>query len=259
MQKIYYVKAAQENPDDEFLTPMSLITEELPHYHQHMKDKVVFCNTDRPDSNFVKYLQNNQSKIGFADLIYSDADFRSKESRQLLQQADVVVTNPPFSLFRRYIKQLYNYNKKFLIIGPVFALTYKYIYKKITSNELYLGKTGRNPSKQGDFIKPDGKLAPKSYRWFQNITYFPAPPLRLKADKTELQTDNAWERYDGTNIVNLDRASNVASCCESGEDLMGVPVTFFDKWDPSQFNILAAVSGSVSGKNKFKRLLLQKL
>lgn len=259
MQKIYYVKAAQYKPDDEFFTPLSLVAEELQHYHHRFKNKVLYCNTDNSESNFVKYLQHNASAIGYKDLLWSDEKFQSDESKGLLSKSDVVITNPPFSLFRKYIKQLYDFDKKFLIIGPVFALTYHYIFEKLTSNKLWLGKTGRNPSKQGAFTKADGTPAPKSYRWFQNITNHPPYSINFKSTNTPQTKETHWEKYDGTEIVNLDRASDVAKCCNLGYDLIGVPVTFFDKYDPSQFRILSDVSGAVNGKNKFKRILLQKL
>ena len=141
---------AKANKKDEFYTQLVDIESELQHYENHFKDKIVYCNCDDPSvSNFFKYFFYNFEKLGLKKLITSsyknqgsgffseytrdkigrsgtkieivqlkgDGDFRSKESIELLKKSDIVVTNPPFSLFREYVEQIINYDKKFLIIG----------------------------------------------------------------------------------------------------------------------------------------------
>ena len=157
---------AKKAKNDEFYTQLQDIENELKHYKNHFKDKVVYCNCDI-DSNFWKYFKSNFNELGLKFLIstginYSNepgyekgvynsydgtqtirkginGDFRSKESIEILQQADIVVTNPPFSLFREYMHQLIEYNKKFLIVGNLNAITYKETFKLIHENKLWLG------------------------------------------------------------------------------------------------------------------------
>src|SRR3989344_2295647 len=164
---------------DEFYTQLVDIEKELKHYKEQFRGKVVFCNCDDPkESNFVKYFSRNFEYLGLKKLIathYKDAnlftrelpykleytgdkngnrmpdpsefmtemlgtgDFRSQECTDLLKEADIVVTNPPFSLFREYIAQLIEYNKKFLIIGNVNSITYKECFKLIKDNKMWLG------------------------------------------------------------------------------------------------------------------------
>ena len=156
--------AANRAKQDEFYTQLSDIEKELKHYRKHFLDKTVYCNCDDPTiSNFFQYFHLNFEKLGLKRLITTcyknqnpslfsehdmqtavgveylgdheteptvfqlngDGDFRSQECITLLKQADIVVTNPPFSLFREYIAQLVKYDKKFLVIGNKNAITYK--------------------------------------------------------------------------------------------------------------------------------------
>ena len=184
---------ANKEKKDEFYTQLADIENELKHYKDQFRGKVVFCNCDDPkESNFVKYFSKNFEYLGLKKLIathYKDAnlftkespykleyagdkngnrmpdpsefmtemigtgDFRSQECIELLKEADIVVTNPPFSLFREYVAQLVEYNKKFLIIGNTNALTYKDIFKLIQNDKLRTGYTNFNVGMF--FIVPD--------------------------------------------------------------------------------------------------------
>ena len=181
------LQKAKKSKSDEFYTQLSDIESELKHYENHFKDKVVFCNCDDPRiSNFSKYFLSNfnvlklkkivsscykeqengfyfeyVSKEGeednpdYNDIVYfkEDGDFNSDESIELLKQSDIVVTNPPFSLFRKYVELLVKYDKKFLIIGSINAITYKEIFKLIKENKVWLGvNLGRGIS---GFIVPE--------------------------------------------------------------------------------------------------------
>jgi hypothetical protein len=178
---------AKKSKSDEFYTQLSDIESELKHYENHFKDKVVFCNCDDARiSNFFKYFSLNFQKLGLKkliavsyqergngflfeytgkkdeknvpssdDIVYleGDGDFRKLESIELLKQSDIVVTNPPFSLFREYVQQLIEYDKNFLIIGSINAITYKEIFQIIQENKAWLGiNLGRGIS---GFIVPD--------------------------------------------------------------------------------------------------------
>lgn len=158
---------AKRNKNDEFYTQLKDIERELQHYTEHFKDKVVYCNCDDPQiSNFFKFFSHNFERLGLRKFITScyknggkpvysiydgdkvqvkhlqgNGDFRSEECIELLKQADVVVTNPPFSLFREYVAQLVQYEKKFLIIGNKTAITYKEIFPLIKINKMWIGVT----------------------------------------------------------------------------------------------------------------------
>ena len=172
-----FLHAANRAKQDEFYTQRTDIENELKHYRKHFRGKTVYCNCDDPTiSNFFHYFERNFAKLGLKKLITTcyknrqtemfskhdmeaaagleyvgngteptvfqlkeDGDFRSQECIKLLKQADIVVTNPPFSLFREYISQLVEYGKEFLVIGNMNAITYKEVFPLIKSGRLWLG------------------------------------------------------------------------------------------------------------------------
>lgn len=185
-----FLKNAKINRNDEFYTQFVDIENELVHYKHHFKDKIVLCNCDDVRfSNFFRYFLLNFKQLGIKKLICSsykrehignnekgfwyqhtgsdsnkidinkiiffdgDGDFRNRENIELLKEADIVVTNPPFSLFREYIDQIIKYKKKFLVIGNINCITYKEIFKLIQNNQAWLGiNLGRGIS---GFIVPE--------------------------------------------------------------------------------------------------------
>ena len=193
---------AKKEKNDEFYTQLSDIERELGNYKGHFKGKVVFCNCDDPEeSNFWNYFALNFEFLGIKKLIsthYEDdkpsykleliadinkdgkinkldtiktpliqnGDFRSPECIEILKEADIVVTNPPFSLFREYVAQLMEYEKKFLIIGNMNAITYKDIFNLVRTNKLWLGVSPRNmyfeTTTPGEFVSVNAC-------WFTNL------------------------------------------------------------------------------------------
>ena len=175
MSKNTNLNKAKKEKNDEFYTQLTDIEKELRHYKDHFKGKVVYCNCDDArESNFFKYFSMNFEYLGLKKLICTgykkdgrgvvlvyegdknenrvvddeeitvtemegDGDFRSEECVALLKEADIVVTNPPFSLFREYVKQLVEHGKKFLILGNFNAIKYKEIFPLIKNNKLWLG------------------------------------------------------------------------------------------------------------------------
>ena len=167
--------AAKKAKNDEFYTQLSDIEDEVKYYKKHFKNKIVFCNCDDPEwSNFWKYFQMNffhlglkklvsthyepegssykmeiisselkNGQLGIPDYVKTDlkgnGDFRSDECVEILKECDVVVTNPPFSLFREYVAQLMEYKKDFIIIGNQNALSYREIFPLVKNNEMWLG------------------------------------------------------------------------------------------------------------------------
>lgn len=226
---------AKKEKNDEFYTQLIDIENELKHYKDHFRGKTVLCNCDLPHSNFVKYFQNNFQELGLKKLLHSgynketgDGDFRSQECIELLKQADIVVTNPPFSLFREYVSQLVEYDKKFIIIGNQNAITYKEIFKLIKEHKLWLGYNYLR-----FFNKLDGNLfeTARSF-WFTNLDHNKRHEdliLYKKYNKEE------FPHYDNYDAINVDQVKDIPL---DWKGAMGVPITFLDKYNPEQFEIL---------------------
>ena len=258
------------------------------HYTGQFKNKIIYCNCDNPcKSNFFKYFAINFNSLGLKGLIASfynkeaykvvinevkdnstdieyllrnkknvltrlkgDGDFRSEECIELLKQADIVVTNPPFSLFREYVAQLMEYKKKFLIIGNTNALTYKEIFPLIKENKM---KTGYTKFNVGMYF-----FVPSSYEKYQKVVngrkmarvstscWF----TNLKVEKHNKNitlykkyTPEEYPKYDNYDAIDV---SKVAEIPYDYTGAMGVPITFIDKYNPEQFEIVAlGIVGSI--------------
>ncbi len=190
-----------------------------------------------------------------------DGDFRSTECVELLKQADVVVTNPPFSLFREYVKQLFDFKKNFVIIGNKNVITYKEVFPKIKENKMWVGTTSFNkdmlfvsPLKVDPATKPssatrivDGQVFLRSPSvWFTNIDHGrrhePLPLMtmeeNLKFSKhKEVQGKKAYAKYDNYDAIEVPFTDAIPS---DYKGVMGVPISFLDKYNPEQFRILGA-------------------
>lgn len=303
------LQKAKKSKNDEFYTQLSDIEKELQYYKSHFQDKVVFCNCDDPyTSNFFKYFVSNFKELGLKKVIaacykeqtldlfqpkekergffaeYSgdeievkqfkgDGDFRGKESITLLEKADIVVTNPPFSLFREYVAQLVAYNKNFLIIGNINAITYKEIFKLIQENKVWLGvHFGRGIS---GFIVPEyyelygtetqidtfGNriISPNNCLWLTNLDNFKRHQ-DLVLTKNYFGNESNYPQYDNYNGIHIDRTENIP-LDYTGD--MGVPITFLHKFNPNQFEIVKFRKGdnekdlSVNGKSPYFRILVK--
>jgi hypothetical protein len=204
-----------------------------------------------------------------------DGDFRSPECVELLKQADIVVTNPPFSLFREYVEQLIEHDKKFLIIGNFHAVTYKEVFKFLKDNKVWLGNT--HPVA---FIVPDHyeMRAVRSWRdengtnwrslgnacWFTNLDIAKRHE-DLILYKTYVEKD--YPQYDNYNAIEVRRVEDIPL---DFDGVMGVPVTFLEKHNPDQFEIVGSNRGidqdpngvygrgsHLNGKETFKRLFIR--
>ena len=260
---------AKKEKNDEFYTMYDDIEKELIHYKEHFKDKVVYSNCDREESNFVKFFLDHGEDWGLKEFIYSSNDFRSNESIELLRRSDIVVTNPPFSLFREYVAQLMEYEKKFLIIGHQNALTYKEIFPLIKNNRIWWGFNNFDNSR---FTMPseyyngstyqefrDGKLYGRvsGLRWFTNLTHQKRNQmLPLYAKQSEMN----FPRYDNYDGINVDSVLDIPHDYEAA---IGVPITFIDKFNPAQFEIIKFRHGDdekdlkVDGKSPYFRILIK--
>ena len=246
---LHKAKAAK---NDEFYTRLEDIEKELKHYTEHFKGKVVYCNCDDANrSNFFKYFSTNFQKLGLKKLITSglkdngtgvvaiqkgddidiydgNGDFRSEECIEFLKEADIVVTNPPFSLFREYVAQLMQYGKKFLIIGNMNAITYKEIFPYIKNNELWLGITSVK-----DFIQPNGEIKKfGNICWLTNLEHNKRNEELILYKHYNPTEYPKYENYDAIEV------SKVAEIPMNYEGAMAVPISFLDKYCPNQFKIV---------------------
>jgi len=315
--------AAKKAKKDEFYTQLQDIANELRHYRDHFRGKVVLCNCDDPyESNFFKFFALNFNAWGLRKLICTcydgspitgtqldlfaregmaaapgvrerraykieltevsdvngdgaedmrdvelilrrnppvelrgNGDFRSAECVELLKEADIVCTNPPFSLFREYVALLVKYDKKFLIIGNVNAITYKEIFPLIKENRLWLGPSITSGDRKfnvpddypmdaaGCGVDEDGRkfIRVKGVRWFTNLDHKKRhEPLDLWKEYTPEEYPN----YDNYDAINIDKTSDIP--CD-WDGIMGVPITFLDKYAPEQFDIVGLIAGNIRG------------
>ena len=175
-----------------------------------------------------------------------DGDFRSNECIEILKQADIVVTNPPFSLFREYVDQLIKFNKDFLIIGNINAITYKNIFKFFKNNKLWFGPSIKSGDREfgvpkdyeltttGSRIdeKGDKFINVKGVRWFTNIDYKQRYEDLILYKK---YTPKEFPKYENFDAINIDKTKDIPV---DYDGLMGVPITFVDKYNPNQFDII---------------------
>ncbi len=185
---------------------------------------------------------------GMVQRLEGNGDFRSEECIELLKEADIVVTNPPFSLFREYIGQLEEYNKKYIIIGNVNAITYKEVFPLIRDNKLWMGASIHSGDRE--FRIPDSyearskslRIDNKGYRyvrvvgvrWWTNLDYIQRHE-DLILYKTYKGHEEEYPKFDNYDAINVSTTTDIPM---DYEGMMGVPITFLDKYNPDQFEIL---------------------
>ena len=209
------------------------------------------------------------------DIVYfnSDGDFRSSESIEILKQSDIVVTNPPFSLFREFVAQLVKYEKEFLIIGNINAITYKEIFKLIKENKAWLGiNLGRGIS---GFIVPndyelfgtearideDGNriVATNNCLWLTNLDTFKRHE-DIVLTKKYYGNEEEYPKFDNYDAINVNKTQDIPM---DYEGVMGVPITFLHKYNPEQFELIKFRKGndekdlSINGKCPYFRILIK--
>ena len=262
------LQRAKDVKNDEFYTRFDDIQAELNFYKDQLKDKVIYCNCDDPaESAFIDFFKLNFDYLGIKKLIGTryqksslftwadplrrsgyrleitspdkkplkinlkgDGDFRSPECIELLEEADIVITNLPFSLFREYVDQLIKFNKKFLIIGNDNAITYKEIFKLIKENKIWLGYT-----RVKEFGQPDG-----TFKKFGNVGWFTNLDVKKRHEDMILYkkykgNESSYQKYDHYDAINVDRIKDIPVDYKGA---MGVPITFLDKHNPEQFDII---------------------
>ncbi len=237
--------------------------QEVDLFSEHNSEKAIYLeyNGDRNGDNVP-----NVEEIGIKHL-KGDGDFRSSESISLLTQADIIVTNPPFSLFREYVAQLVEHDKKFLIIGNVNAISYKDIFRLIKDEKLWLGASIHSGDREfgvpddyplnaaGSRIDDDGKkyIRVKGVRWFTNMDYDERHEDLILYKK---YSPEEYPKYENYNAINVDKTSDIPA---DYSGLIGVPITFLDKYNPDQFEIIAlGIVGSIEFTSNRKMEILDK-
>jgi len=227
----------------------------------------------------------NPNIAGLVHPLQGDGDFRSPECIKFLEEADIIVTNPPFSLFREYVAQLIEYGKKFIIIGNINAVTYKEIFPLIQTNQIWLGPSIHSGDREfevpssypltaaGIRIDDQGRryIRVKGVRWFTNLD-FPQRHQALILHKKYRPEE--YPHYDNYGAINVDKTADIP-CDYDG--VMGVPITYLDKHNPDEFEIIGATESEgrgfsaglwdesskvsqplVNGERKYKRIFIRK-
>ena len=221
-----------------------------------IRQNKAFRNVMMDDSGFDRNNPTESNKKG----LYGSGDFRSINAKSYLEMADIVVTNPPFSLFREYVAQLMEYDKKFLIIGNKNAITYKEIFLYIMESKLWLGITSPNEFRtvSGEITKQVAGLC----RWFTNL------PNQKRNEPMELWKEykpEVYPKYDNYDAINVDKTHMIP---KDYDGVMGVPISFLDKYCPTQFRIIGIANNVrymgdfpcktiINGKPVYNRLLIQ--
>lgn len=269
---------AKKAKNDEFYTMYEDIEKEVSCYSlDTWKDKVIYCNCDDPNfSNFWKFFVDNFKKLDLKELhatcierswgtsyhwvydgnkttmtaLRDKGDFRSDECVEILKEADIVVTNPPFSLFREYVAQLIEYDKKFLIIGNQNNIVYKEIFPLMRQNKIWLGyKSGDMAFRVPSYFEPRATRywqdeSGQKWRSMGNICWFTNLDHNKRHESLILYksySQDEYPTYDNYNVINVNKTKEIP---RDYDGIMGVPVTFLDKYNPDQFEILGLTSSS---------------
>ena len=300
------LRTAKGVKNDEFYTRYEDIEAEVMKYRKQFRDKIVYLPCDDPaekKSEFWSFFVNNFDSFGLKKLIAThyneegkaykiwidsdttndgfiddadamqedlkgNGDFRSPECLEIMKECDIVCTNPPFSLFREFVDAIMTADKSFLIIGNQNAFTYKEIFKLIRDNKIW---TGYNMVKK--FNQPDGSI-----KTFGNVCWFTNLDTIKRNEELVLTKNydiNIYPNYENYKAIEVDKIANIPS---DYFEVMGVPITFLDKYNPNQFEILGHTSSSdisdaveelrtdskhrnrglINGKEKYDRVLIRR-
>ena len=268
---------AKIQKNDEFYTQLSDVSKELMHYKKHFENKVILCNCDDPTySAFWKYFHLNFKQLGLKKLISthydkaeptykmiyeggddndievgvktpleSNGDFRNQECIELVKEADIIVTNPPFSLFREYMTQLIKYNKSFIIWGNNNAISYKEIFPLLKENKVWLWYLTNTTCvfRVGAGYKYDEKITTQindgyKYGKVPAISVFTNLDIKKRHEKLVLwktYSITEYPQYVNYDAINVDKVSEIP-CDYAG--VMGVPISFLSNYNPDEFEII---------------------
>ena len=307
------LRSAKKGKNDEFYTQLSDIEKELRFYKPHFNGKIVLCNcNDALHTGFATYFSLNFEILGLKELICTSYDenghgtvyryfgdkngngildmsewqkeemkgnggFNTPEGIALIEYADIICTNPPFSMFREFVALLEKCQKKYLIIGNMNAITYKEIFPLIKENKMWLGPSITSGDRKFNVpneyelnaatcgIDDNGKkfIRVKGIRWFTNLDHTKRHNF---IDLYKKYTPEDYPKYDNYEAINVDKTVDIPI---EYEGVMGVPITFLDKYCPEQFDMLGIANNvryigdvpcltKIHGKKVYNRILIRK-
>lgn len=273
------MRSAQRNKKDEFYTEYNDIEKEMIHYKNYFKDKTVYCPCDSESSNFYKFFIDKFEEYGLKKLICTGfnhvpglkdkiiiktkslieyiivdypCDMFSDHLRHLYEESDIVCTNPPFSRFREFISLLIDFKKDFLIIGNMNSILTKDIFKYIVSGDVFWGVSIHSGDRLFK-VPSDYPIESTGYEIRNNVKYIKVKGVRwftnIRPDNMEILKpleltcsikDRKYETFDFIeDVICIDKTSDIPY---DYDGLMGVPLTFFDKFNPEQFEIIDGVN-----------------
>ena len=296
MRKNNNLHEAKKAKNDEFYTQLSDIEREMKYYRPHFKNKVILCNcNDALHTGFATHFSLMFEVYGLKELIctsfnpdgqgvvyryYGDTNengvpdieeweqtpmegnggFNTPEGIALIQEADIIVTNPPFSLFREFIALLMEHNKKFIIIGNMNACCYKEVFPLIKENKMWLGQNSKAGTRKGNSLSfsVDGdELKQVSAWWYTNLD---CPRHSEFIDLYKKYNPEEYPKYDNYDAIEVSKSCDIP---EDYDGVMGVPISFLMFHCPEQFEIIKFRKGdddkdlSINGKCPYFRVLIK--
>lgn len=289
------LRKAKEEKNDEFYTQIEDIVEEIAQhkdYIKHFEGKTVFCNCDDPEwSAFVEFFRKFFKKLKLKKMIAThynkdgspsyklewygekingdtvnmiktplkgNGDFRSDECIELLKESDIVVTNPPFSLFREYVAQLEEYQKKFVILGSMNAIAYKEFFPSLKDAKVFIGyntgskkfRVANDFNNTSTFVENGIKYAKfGNICWYTNLDIDKVhEPLILT--KNYKGNEDKYPKYENFDAIDV---GEIAMIPKDYFGMMGVPITFLAQYCPEQFEIIGAGTGNMAKKIGVKK------
>lgn len=280
------LQKAKSDINNEFFTLLSDIEKELPHHSHHFNNKIIYCNCDNHlKSQFLVYFKANFHLFGIKKLIltnyisnkfslfgecisythnyyeydgyeeytknlYGDGDFRSKECVDILKLSDIIITNPPFSLFRELLPIIIENKKDFLILGNNNAITQRYTFNLFRQHKLYIGYNSPHYA-----MTPDGQLTQGAQNsWYTSFEC-------IKPFYTLINEDfGKFDKIDGFDIININLSKDIP---KNYYGLIGVPISFAEKINFDQFELISItdeppyIKVTVNGKRIYRRLILK--
>ncbi len=293
------LRTAAKNKKDEWYTPFKDIEAEVYRYKDQLRDKVIYCPCDWDESferivcyengttneavvdkikstkcNFIKFLVSQASDFGIKKIIASGYNPTTKQGIRFQDAdysgVDIVITNPPYSQFKEFIPTMFNHNLKFLVVGPLNAITYKENFLLLKENKMWLGYA----NSFSGFIKPDGSIEKKGNDvWYTNLDVSYRHDWMILTE--EYNAEN-YQKYDNFEAIEVGKQKLIP---ENYDGLMGVPISFLLKYNPDQFEIVDGLnryavldtqntnskvrkershSCNINGKTKFFRIVIKR-
>jgi len=285
-----HLDTARRDKADEFYTLYKDIEDEMVHYKEYLKDKVVYLPCDEPSSNFYKYFVDSFKDLGLKEVIATsytgymyrfdgierassieDGDFLSDECTRIMKQSDIIITNPPFSKFRSFVKWLIDAKKDFIILGNNNACSYKEMFPYLRDGIIKLGSSVnvtkefiipewyevRNP-KNARHIDGQRRLKVQSISWFTTLEPQGVDRHLVLNEKYE---EGKYQVYDNYPAINVDRLKDIPI---DYDGVIGVPITYWKYHDNGFGQVVGFRKGldgkdlRINGKDKYARVLIKK-